>query len=68
MIGNLQQPAKDWLADVVCNFAKQLKAGDDPSVSIHVANCEIEIRLNKIADVFNRIEFDLSKQNDSEPA
>lgn len=55
MIGDLHQPAKDWLADHLQNFGGQLKDGDDPSCIIEFQGVEIEVRLNKIPGHFERV-------------
>lgn len=54
MIGDIHQPAKDWLADHVQNFRGLLDRGEDPSCLITSGELEIEIRLNRFSDVFNR--------------
>ncbi|SIQ30136.1 hypothetical protein [Marinobacterium stanieri] len=56
MIHDLEQPAKDWVADHIENFGVLLNKGDDPSCLIRVQGCEIEIRLNKVPGLFERSE------------
>ncbi|GAB6139902.1 hypothetical protein JCM14076_06310 [Methylosoma difficile] len=58
MIADLKQPAKNWLADHLNNFGNLLNAGDDPSCIISLPEgVEIEIRLNKLPEVFERQTF-----------
>lgn len=61
MIGDIQQSAKNWLADHISNFGNLLKEGDDPSCIIEYQGVEIEIRLNKLEGVFDREILDVPK-------
>jgi hypothetical protein len=54
MIVDLQQPAKNWLADHLKNFGTLLDSGDDPSYIMTYEGVEVEIRLNKLPGVFER--------------
>lgn len=54
MLTDLQQPAKHWLADAIENFQVLLKEGDDPSFTVEISGCVMEIRLNEAPGVFSR--------------
>ncbi|MCU7934161.1 MAG: hypothetical protein KZQ99_04680 [Candidatus Thiodiazotropha sp. (ex Dulcina madagascariensis)] len=54
MISDLQQSAKNWLADHLQNFGALLDSGNDPSCIITYQGVEVEIRLNKLPGVFER--------------
>jgi hypothetical protein len=54
MIGDFNQSAKDWLADVLNNLGNCLTVGEDPCFIVKIDGVEIEIRLNTIPGQFNR--------------
>jgi hypothetical protein len=54
MITDLQQPAKDWIADHLQNFATLIESGDDPSCLVTYGGIEFEVRLNKLPGHFER--------------
>lgn len=60
---DFQQPAKHWLADAVMNFAALLDEGDDPSFTIKLDGCVIEIRLNEAPGVFSRRRMTVTSDN-----
>ena len=55
MLTDLQQPAKNWLADAVQNFKILLAENDDPSFTIEIGGAVIEVRLNEAPGVFSRV-------------
>lgn len=54
MIADLQQPAKDWLADVIQNFGKQLRDGDDPSLEVEFNGMKMRVQLVHLDGVYSR--------------
>lgn len=54
MIGDMKQPAKNWLADHLNNFGTLLEAGEDPSCLIKIGGVELELRLNTLPGIFER--------------
>lgn len=67
MLTDLKQPAKHWLADAVINFQILLREGQDPSFTLSMGGCVIEIRLNEAPGVFSRhtIEVDMNQVGES---
>ena len=65
MLTDLQQPAKHWLADAVMNFKTLLAEDDDPSFTLELNGCVIEIRLNEAPGVFSRRTITVSSDNAS---
>lgn len=63
MLTDLQQPAKHWLADAVMNFKTLLAEDDDPSFTLELNGCVIEIRLNEAPGVFSRRTITVSSDN-----
>ena len=59
MLNDLQQPAKDWLADAMENLSGLLGDGENPSFTLDVFGAEIEIRLNKLPGHFERVQIDV---------
>lgn len=54
-IRNIDQPAKDWLADNLQNFARLVESGGDPSVIITMTGgVVLELRLNECPGLFSR--------------
>jgi hypothetical protein len=63
MIADLNQPAKNWLADHLNNFGVLLDAGDDPSCLITLPEgIKVEIRLNSLPGVFERHQISVQGQ------
>lgn len=60
MINDLKQPAKDWLADAMDNFAKALRDGNDPALGIEFKGVKFELRLMHLPGHFERHRNDLN--------
>jgi len=54
MLNDLNQPAKNWLADAMSNMGGLLADGQDPSFTLNVFGAEVEIRLNRLPGHFER--------------
>lgn len=54
MITDLQQSAKNWLADAFENFAQLMREGEDPSFTITCGPAVIEVRLQSLEGHFER--------------
>lgn len=54
MLSDIEQPAKDWIADVMLNLALLLGDGENPSFTMEFMGAEIEIRLNSLPGHFER--------------
>ena len=65
MLTDLQQPTKHWLADAVQNFKQLLGEEDDPSFTVELNGCVIEIRLNEAPGVFSRRTVTLESQSEN---
>lgn len=57
MIIDMEQPAKDWLVDIIDNFGTLMKNGSDPSVEIKSPGIAIEIRLMRAKNIFDRVDM-----------
>ena len=66
MLTDLQQPTKHWLADAVQNFKQLLGEEDDPSFTVELNGCVIEIRLNEAPGVFSRRTVTLESQSEND--
>lgn len=64
MIGDLTQPAANWIVDHLENFGVLLDKGDDPSCIVEIQGVEVEIRLNKLPGVFERQAVNLESENE----
>jgi len=62
MISNFNQPAKNWLADVLNNLGNFLKDDEDPSFTITIDGAEIEIRLNNLPGEYCRSIIDAGRR------
>lgn len=65
MIADIHQPANHWLADAVQNFDLLLKEGEDPSFTITMNKCVIEIRLIEAPGVFMRHTISIEPQSEN---
>jgi len=54
MIADMEQPAKNWMADIIQNMGTLLDNGDDPSMVFQINGVVLELRLNNLPGVFVR--------------
>ncbi len=62
MIADINQPAKEWLSDLIKNMGTLLDNGDDPSMLIDIQGVVFEFRLNALPGVFKRVEFEMMRK------
>lgn len=62
-IHDMNQPAKNWLADNLENFGKLLDVDDDPSVLLRFdGGVVLELRLNELPGRFERVSVPVWKK------
>ena len=59
MLNDLNQSAKDWLADAMKNLGVLLDKGYDPLFTLVILDAEIQIQLNKLPGLFERVKIDI---------
>lgn len=54
-LGDLNQPARKWLAAACENFAVLLRDGEDPTLNITLHGVQMELRVMSIPGHFERV-------------